>query len=39
MIFNNLKGYGSHLIMDEIGIFNVKVYLIRSGLEKTWLLQ
>ena len=34
VIFNNLKGYDSHLIMQEIGKFNVKVNVIPNGLEK-----
>ena len=34
MIFHNLKGYGSHLIMNKIGKFNVKVDVIPNGLEK-----
>ena len=32
-IFHNLRGYGSHLIMHEIGKFNVKVNAIPSGLD------
>ena len=34
MIFHNLRGYESHLIMQEIGKFNVKVKFIPNGLEK-----
>ena len=34
IIFYNLKGYGSHLIKNEIGKFNVKVNVIFYGLEK-----
>ena len=34
IIFHNLKGYDSHLIMNEIGKFNVKVDVIHNGLEK-----
>ena len=34
VIFHNLKGYEGHLIMSEIGKFNVKVDAIPNGLEK-----
>ena len=34
MIFHNLKGYESHLIMQEIGKFDLKVNVIPNGLEK-----
>ena len=34
VIFHNLRGYGSHLIMQEIGKFDVKVNVIPNGLEK-----
>ena len=34
VIFHNLKGYESHLIMQKIGKFNVKVNVIPNGLEK-----
>ena len=34
VIFYNLKGYEGHLIMSEIGKFNVKVDAIPNGLEK-----
>ena len=34
VIFNNLRGYDSHLIIKEIGKFDVKVSVIPNGLEK-----
>ena len=34
VIFNNLKGYDSHLIIKEISRFDVKVHAIPNGLEK-----
>ena len=34
VIFHNLKGYGSHLIIKEVSKFNVKVKVIPNGLEK-----
>ena len=34
VIFHNLKGYNSHLIMQEIGKFDVKIGVIPNGLEK-----
>ena len=34
VIFHNLKGYDSHLIIREIGKFNVKVSVIPNGLEE-----
>ena len=33
-IFHNLKGYGGHLIIREIGKFDVKVNVIPNELEK-----
>ena len=33
MIFHNLKGLDSHLIMNEIGKFNVKVDVVPNELE------
>ena len=34
VIFHNLKGYGSHLIIKEVSKFDVKVSVIPNGLEK-----
>ena len=34
VISHNLKGYGSHLIMQEIGKFDVKIRAISNVLEK-----
>ena len=34
VIFHNLRGYDSHLILKEIGKFDVKVSVIPNGLEK-----
>ena len=34
VIFHNLKDYDSHLIMQEVGKFYVKVSVILNGLEK-----
>ena len=34
VIFLNLKGYDSHLIIKEINKFDVKVSVIPNGLEK-----
>ena len=33
-VFCNLKKYGSHLIMQELGKFNYKINAIPNGLEK-----
>ena len=34
VIFHNLRGYDSYLIIKEIRIFDVKVNVIPNGLEK-----
>ena len=34
MIFQNLKGYDTHLIFKELSGFNVKISVITNGLEK-----
>ena len=34
IIFHNLRGYDSHLLMEETGKFYVKVSVIPNGLEK-----
>ena len=34
VIFHNVRGYDSHLIMQEIGKFGVKINVIPNGLEK-----
>ena len=34
VIFHNLKGYDSHLIMQEISKLNVKINVVLNGLEK-----
>ena len=34
VIFYNLRGYDSHLIIKEIGRFDVKLSVIQNGLEK-----
>ena len=34
VIFNNLRGYDSHLIMQEINKFNIELNVIPNGLEK-----
>ena len=39
VIFHNLKGYDSHLIIKEVNKFEVEVSIIPNGLEKKWLLQ
>ena len=34
VIFHNLRGYNSHLIMEDTDKFNVKISVISNGLEK-----
>ena len=34
VIFHGLRGYDCHLIIKEIGRFDVKAYVIPNGLEK-----
>ena len=34
VVFHNLKNYVSHLIMQELGKFNLKINIIPNGLEK-----
>ena len=34
VIFHNLRGYGSHLIFNELDKFDVKIKVIPNGLEK-----
>ena len=34
VLLHNLKNYDSHLIMQELGNFNLKINLISNGLEK-----
>ena len=34
VVFHNLKNYDSHLIIQELGKFNLKINVIQSGLEK-----
>ena len=34
IVFHNLKNYDSHLIMQEIGKFNLKINVIPNRLEK-----
>ena len=38
VIFHNLRGYDSHLIMQKIGKFDVKLNVIPNELD-TWLSQ
>ena len=32
VVFHNLKNYNSHLIVQEIGTFNLKTHVIPNGL-------
>ena len=34
VVFHNLKNYDSHLIMQELGKFNLKINVVPNGLEK-----
>ena len=34
IIFHYIKNYDSHLIMQELGKFNLKIKVIPNGLEK-----
>ena len=34
VVFHNLKNYDSHLVMQELGKFNLRINVIPSGLEK-----
>ena len=34
VVFHNLKNYDFHLIMQKLGKFNLKIYVITNGLEK-----
>jgi hypothetical protein len=34
VVFHNLRGYDSHLIMEEIGKFNEKINVIANNMEK-----
>ena len=34
VIFHNPKNYDSHLIMQELGRFNLKIHVMPNGLEK-----
>ena len=34
VVFHNLKNYDFHLIMQELGKFNLKINVIPNGLKK-----
>ena len=34
LVFHNLKNYDSHLIMQELGKFNLKIHFVTNGLER-----
>ena len=34
IVFHNLRNYGCHLVMQELGKFNLKISVIPNGLEK-----
>ena len=34
VIFHNLRGYGSHLVFNELDKFDVEISVIPNGLEK-----
>ena len=34
VVYHNLKSYNSHLVMQELGKFNLKIIVIPNGLEK-----
>ena len=38
VVFHNLKSYDSHLIVQELGKFNLKLNDIPNRLEKLWVL-
>ena len=38
VIFHNLRGYGSHLIFDELNKFDMKIEVIPNRSEMTFLL-
>ena len=38
VVFHNLKNFDSHLIMQELGRFNLKINLMPNGLKKVYEL-
>ena len=38
MVFHNLKYYDSHLIIQELGKFNLNINVIPNGLKNMWAL-